>query len=208
MSTRPRIMTGQTIYHGSWAPMSWERSWQSPSKSFKIWVLVKINMRKCKWNSAKGQAIGIFISLPWDSQILCSTCYNTGKKGQTDMDAADKWTAAYVLCTICMRSPCLIIFITSELLNVVIILQKHIQLKSSKKPMHIITSVITQNITPFSSYEKQKLVQFLVLCLYTFFFSQLGSKCGQLLIEERPLHSTTHFSFPSRLPYLPLLWSY
>lgn len=93
------------------------------------------------------------------------------------MDAADKSEQLLlVLCTICMRSPCLVIFITSELLNVVIIPQKHIQIKSSKKPLRIITSLIPQNIMPFSSYEKQKVVQFLVLCLYTSFFPQLGSE--------------------------------
>lgn len=86
------------------------------------------------------------------------------------MDAADKSEQLLlVLGTICMRSLCLVIVITSELLNVVIIPQKHTQIKSSKKPLHIITSVITQNIMPFSSYEKQKVVQFPVLCLYTFF---------------------------------------
>lgn len=71
------------------------------------------------------------------------------------MDAADKSEQLLLaLGTICMRSPCLVIFITNELLNVVIIPQKHTQIKSSKKPLHIITSVITQNVMPFSSYEK------------------------------------------------------
>lgn len=65
------------------------------------------------------------------------------------MDAPDKTEQLlFVLCTICMRSPCLGVFLISKLLNVVIIPQKHIQIKSSKKP----SSIAHNYICNYSKY--------------------------------------------------------
>lgn len=49
VSTRPTTRPVQTTYHGPSAQLFWERSQQSPNKSFKIRVSIKINMTKCKW---------------------------------------------------------------------------------------------------------------------------------------------------------------
>lgn len=141
----------------------------------------------------------MFISLLSNSQTLCSTA--TVQVRKTDRyGCSDKSKQLLlVLCTICMRSPRLGIFITHELLNVVIIPQKHVQIKSSKTPLHIITSLITPNMMPFSSCKKQKVVQFLVLCLYTTFSP------NEALSEDSCSQRRGPLFFPSRLPHLPPL---
>lgn len=128
VSTESRINPVQTIYHGSSAQMLWERSQQKPSESLKRWVSIKINMSQCNCNCAKGQAISIFLCLSSDSQI--QTLYKHLEKYRKGKDRrvgtlTDKGKQLlFVPRTIYTGSPCLVVFIISELMNVALYCSK------------------------------------------------------------------------------------